>query len=742
VLVLDDFHVIEAADVHRGLTFLLEHLPHQLRIVIGTRADPPLPLARLRAHAQLGELRVNDLRLTMSEMERFLKGVMELDLTPGQLEQLEARTEGWLVGLQLAALSMRGRADLETFVAAFAGSHRFVVDYLIEDVLQREPEDMQSFLHETAILERLTAGVCDAVTGGENGEVMLDRAERENLFLVPLDDERQWYRYHPLFAEALRQRLRRGPPDRLHQLHGRASRWFSDHAMHNEAIEHALAAEDWARAAGLINSIATRLIEHGEHATLDRWLGVAPRTLYGALPLLSVRAAEARALLGDFSGAETLLDELESRAPPAEPSTLGYAAALRTRIAVLRDDGGTAIRYGQRALDLLPAADASARAGAMVELGSGWLLNGELDAAEPVLQDALVAARQANNKTEEWVTLVRLARLDIDRGRLHSAAARFQAILDATTDLRVMPRTAAEYRLGALKYEWNQLEAASLHVERAIGLDERTTGRRLLGSWLWRVRADVLLGRGDLAGARVALEQAIAAAERLQNVPEQRRLRAAVARVGIMAGDLSVARAWASQVESGESGWHAGHEDELLVRARLSLAEGAPLGAVKLLLEPTASFLSKGMVSAAIRFVVVLAVAQAELGDSARARAALEEALDLGERGGYVRTFVDEGPPMLRLLRGYKGASTYVGSLVRAFGGQSHDALPMKDAPSERELEVLRLIAQGLDNLAIAAQLVISVNTVKSHTHHLMNKLDANNRVQLVARAHELQLLP
>jgi LuxR family maltose regulon positive regulatory protein len=571
---------------------------------------------------------------------------------------------------------------------------------------------------------------------------MLDRAERENLFLVPLDDERHWYRYHPLFAEALRQRLRRGPAERLHQLHGRASVWFSDHAMHNEAIEHALAAEDWPRAAGLINAIATELIEHGEHATLDRWLGAAPQTLYAALPLLAVRAAEARALLGDFSGAETLLDQLESRVPAAELSTLGYAAALRTRIAVLRDDGAAAISYGQRALELLPTADASARASALVELGSGWLLNGELAAAEPILQDALVAARQATNKTEEWVTLLRFARLDIDRGRLHSAAVRFQAILDATTDLRVMPRTAAEYRLGSLKFEWNQLEAASVHVERAIGLDERTTGRRLLGSWLWRVRADLLLARGDLAGARFALEQAIAAAERLQNVPEQRRLRAAAARVDIMAGDLGSARTWASQAEPGESGWVGGHEDELLVRARLSLAEGAPLAAVHLLAEPLASFRSRGRVGAAIRYLVVLALAQSELGDTARTRAALKEALDLGERGGYVRTFVDEGPPMLRLLRGYQPSSTYLASLVRAFGEQSPDALPHKDAPSERELEVLRLIAQGLDNPAIAEQLVISVNTVKSHAHHLMNKLDANSRVQLVARAHELQLLP
>jgi LuxR family maltose regulon positive regulatory protein len=258
----------------------------------------------------------------------------------------------------------------------------------------------------------------------------IGRAERENLFLVPLDDERSWYRYHHLFAEALRQRLRRGPRERVRHLHARASAWYSDHGMPNEAVEHALAAEDWPRAAALINSLAAGLIEHGEHATLDRWMARAPEALYGALPLLAVRAAQALALLGEFRAAETLLDRLESRDPPAESSTLGYAAALRTRIAVLRDDGAAAIGHGRRALDLLPAGDTSARASALVELGSGWILDGELDAAEPVLQDALTAARLANDRAEQWVALVRLARLDIDRGRLHPAATKFQEILD------------------------------------------------------------------------------------------------------------------------------------------------------------------------------------------------------------------------------------------------------------------------------------------------------------------------
>jgi LuxR family maltose regulon positive regulatory protein len=746
--VIDDYHLIDTSTVHRGVAFLVDHLPSQVHLVIGTRVDPPLPLARLRARAQLGELRSTDLRLSSGETGRFLNNVMGVDLTAGQVAQLEARTEGWLAGLQLAALSMRGRTDLDAFVAAFTGSHRFIVDYLIEDVLEREPEAVQAFLHETSILDRLTAGLCDAVTARQDGQEMLDRAERENLFVVPLDDERRWYRYHHLFADALRQRLRRRSPERLRELNQRASSWFAEHGMVSDAVDHALAAEDWERAAELIGSRATALVDRGEHATLDRWLATAPGALYRSSPLLAVRAAEARTLLGDFQSADALMDQLKQRQALAEGSVLGYAAALQARIAVLRDDSAAAVAHGQRALELLPMEDDTARASALVELGSGWLLTGDLAAAEAALHEALSVARRAGARAEEWTTLVRLARLAIARGRLHGAATYFQAILAATADLRVMPRTIAEYRLGALKYEWDQLDEADGHVERAIGLDERTTGRRLLGAWLWGIRADLLRGRGDFAGALSALEQARLGAERLQNLPERRRIRATVAYVSILAGDLSSARDWAREVSAEPSddvpANSSGREDEVLVRARLYLAEGVPARATSLLLEPLMAAESSGRINDAIRFLVVLAVAWDQLGDHPRALATVGRALDLAEPGGYIRTFLDEGPPMVGLLLRVKPARDYVTSLLRSVGQDADSKRtlsPVGGAPTERELEVLRLIAEGLDNAQIAEQLVISVNTVKSHAHHLLNKLDATNRMHLVARARELRLL-
>ncbi len=747
-LVIDDYHLIDATEVHRGVAFLLDHLPPQLHLILGTRADPPLPLARLRVRGQLGELRATDLRLTTPETATFLRDVMGIELSNVQVAELEARTEGWLAGLQLAALSMRGRSDVDAFVAAFTGSHRYVIDYLVEDVLEHESQPVQTFLEETSILDRLTAGVCDAITARADGQEMLERAERQNLFVVALDDERRWYRYHHLFAGALRQRLGRHSPDRVAELHRRASVWFSDNDAIDDAIEHALAARDWERAAALINSTATNLVNRGEHATLDRWLVTAPDALYHAQPLLVVRAAEARAWLGDFTSADTLLDHVELRSTSADQSVLGYAAALRTRIAVLRDDSAAGIVYGQRALELLPADDISARASAMVELGSAWLLSGGLAEADSLLNDALGLSRQAGARAEEWTTLLRLARLDRRRGRLHSAATRLQKVLDATTDLRVMARTGAEYRMGALKLEWNQLDEAEAHVERAIGLDERTTGRRLLGLWLWRVRADLLCVRGDFAGALAALEHAGRDAERLGNVPERRRIRAAAAEISIQTGDLASARDWAREVPAegkpdGPLGG-SGREAELVARARLETAEGAPARAIALLREPLAAAEAAGVVSDAIPYLVVLALASDQLANRAQAMSFLEHALDLAEPGGYIRTFVDNGPPMIRLLRAVRPVRAYVTVLLRAAGEHVSMAPPMlvKDPPSERELEVLRLIAEGLDNAQIANQMVISVNTVKSHAHHLMNKLGANNRLQLVGRARELHLLP
>ena len=747
-LVIDDYHLIDTIEVHRGVTFLLDHLPPQLHLILGTRADPPLPLARLRARGQLGELRAADLRLTTRETAAFLHDVMEMELSKSHVAELEARTEGWLAGLQLAALSMRGRSDVDAFVGSFTGSHRFIIDYLVEDVLDHEPQPVQTFLQETSILDRLSAGLCDAITGRADGQEMLERAERQNLFVVALDDERRWYRYHHLFADALRQRLRRESPEPVAGLHRRASAWFADHGAVDDAIEHALAAQDWERAAGLINSTATDLVNRGEHATLDRWLATAPDALYHAQPLLVVRAAEARTWLGDLSAADTLLDQLETRGTTADQAVLGYAAALRTRLAVLRDDSPAAIAHGQRALELLPDGDISARASALVELGSGWLLAGALDTADKLLHDALSLSRQANANAEEWTTLLRLARLDRRRGRLHSAATHLQAVLDATTDLRVMARTGAEYRLGDLMLEWNQLDEAEAHVERAIGLDERTTARQLLGAWLWRVRGDLLAARRDFARALAALEHAARDAERLGNVPELRRIRAAAAGISIQTGDLASARDWARQVSAevdpDEPLIGSGREAERLVRARLHNAEGAPARAIELLQEALAAAEAAGVVSDAIRYLVVLAVAADQLANHAQAMAFLERAIDLAEPGGYVRTFLDEGPAMIRLLHAVRPLRAYVTMLVHA-AGEHVPITPttfVKDPPSERELEVLRLIADGLDNAQIADQLVISVNTVKSHAHHLMNKLGTNNRIQLVGRARELHLLP
>ena len=569
ILVLDDYHVIDSKPVDEALTFLLEHLPPQMHLVIATREDPHLPLARLRARGQLTELRAADLRFTPAEAAEFLNQVMGLNLSAEDIAALETRTEGWIAGLQLAALSMQGRSDAASFIKSFTGSHHFILDYLVEEVLQRQPEHVRNFLLQTAILDRLSGSLCDAVTGQEDGRGMLEALERGNLFVIPLDDQRQWYRYHHLFAEVLQAHLREAQPDRVSTLHRRASEWYEQNGLPSDAIRHALAAEDFEGAAGLIE-LAWPTVEDGSLST--KWIGwvkALPDVLIRARPVLSVWYANALLVSGEMEAAEARLTDAERWLEPADnmngqpknpaaemvvvdeeqfrslPATIAIARAYRAQ--ALGDVPG-AVTYARRALDLTPETNHLKRGQATALLGLTYWASGDLEAANRTFAGYTMMLRTAGNILDAISTTCLLADIRMALGRLHEAASTLEQLLQFVVDQGepMPPDTADLYRgLGELYRERGDLEAAAQYLLKSKELCEQAEllyrQRRLCVT-----QARLKQTQGDLDGALDLLNEA----ERLYvrtPLPDVRPISALKARIWVAQGRLIEALAWARE---------------------------------------------------------------------------------------------------------------------------------------------------------------------------------------------------
>ncbi|HEX6736733.1 MAG TPA: tetratricopeptide repeat protein, partial [Vicinamibacteria bacterium] len=557
VLVLDDYHAIEAPDVHRALAALLEHLPPRLHLVVSSREDPPLPLARLRARGELLELRAADLRFTPAEAAAFLTGAMGLPLTAEQVAALGERTEGWAAGLQLAALSLRGRQDAGTFIEAFAGSHRHLVDYLVEEVLERQPAPLQAFLLETAILERLCGPLCDAVTGRDGGQATLERLEAANLFLVPLDDARRWYRYHRLFADFLRARLVRSSSDRVAELHGRAATWHERSGLHPAAIGHALAARDVERAARLVGEAAEGCWKRGELTTLLGWLEALPADVVQDRPRVALAHAWTRFLLRSYDGAavEAMLARIAATlgprgggapdgeaSPPVDPPELGalrgVLAAIRAAVASAREDAPRTIALAQAALALLPQDQSYWRLAMGHGLGLAHDARGEALAAGRALADAIALAREAGDRYLALVATMNLARVRLAQGQLQAAAALCQRGLDLAAEQggeHVPVAGSLRIALGRLRYEWNDLPGAARRLREGVALAERHEHwRGALDGYAalaWLAQAE-----GDEGGARAHLARGEEAARAL-GLPHAAALTAAYrARLAIRQG--------------------------------------------------------------------------------------------------------------------------------------------------------------------------------------------------------------
>ncbi len=514
-LVLDDFHLIDSPAIADALTFLLEHRPMQMHLFIASRVDPSLPLARLRMRRQLVELRADALRFTAEEASFFLREMMGLDVSVEEIETLETRTEGWVAGLQLAALSMQGRKDIHSFITAFAGSHRYIIDYLAEEVLRQQSEAMRTFLMQTSILERMNASLCDAVTGQTGSQAILEHLEQANLFVVPLDDERNWYRYHHLFADVLRYHLRQLQPELIPELRRRASTWFEQEGSLVEAVNYALAAEDFKRAGQLAALVWMPMVQHGEYVTLLRWLEATPEDVLRSQPRLCLQYAWILLFTGQVGAHERPL-RIAEQAWIAEGNSaeLGEVYDLYAHVARLRGDAAHALSYGQQAVALLPQDNLYFRGSSAIAIGAAYLMLGNMEEAQGYLLEGRTQSQMANNLISVLLATILLTDIEVMRGRLRDAAPVYQDVLRQAGSRPLWQVVEAHIALGSLFLEWNQLDDAAQHLRQAITLGKETL-REIYLAPAYIILAEVMQARSEYEQAQEFLARAIEMAQKL-----------------------------------------------------------------------------------------------------------------------------------------------------------------------------------------------------------------------------------
>ena len=779
LLVLDDYHLIDARQVHEPLVFLLEHLPPGVHLVLASRADPPLPLARLRAGGQLAELRAGDLRFTAEEAAALLRETAGDALPAAAVAALAARTEGWAAGLQLAALSLQGQADPTGFVAAFSGSHRYVLDYLTDEVLEGQTGQVREFLLETSVLDRLSGGLCDAVTGRTGGQAMLEQVERANLFLVPLDEVRGWWRYHHLFADLLRARLQQQQPGLVAGLHHNAAAWYEEHGLADDAVRHALAAGDTTWAARLIERHFDETFWPGERATVQRWLTALPAELAGSRPRLGLLRAILALAGGDAEGAGPRLDAAERAVTdgadePFEPSA-GKAASLlvnvpaaialgRASLAHLRGDADGTAAFASQALAKAGEGESMLDSTARLLLAMAEWLRGQVAEAQHAFAASITGWRAAGERYSAAYGCHHLGQVQRAQGRLDAALGTYQQALEITTAPGLPAAGIAFVGMGEVAYQRNELEAAVRQVTEGIERCRQLTYTQPLATGL-AVLAWIRQANGDPGGALEAIEEAGRAAPSeavtslLNPVPAQR------ARLLLAQGEVAAAGRWVEErgLDPDDDPGYP-REPEYLALARVLLAQDRVGPALALLERLHAAATAQGRTGSVIEILALRALARAAAGDENAAVNTLARALILACPQGYVRVFADEGPPMAALLARLVAAQNSdhaaardvpLGCLAQVFGAFGQKAAApgarqhavvavpgLVEQLTARELEILALLAAGTPNPRIAEQLVVSLDTVKKHVSHLLGKLGAANRTEAVTRARQLGLIP
>lgn len=770
ILVLDDYHLIATPAIHDFVSFLIDHKPVGVSLLILTRADPPLPLARMRARGQLVELRQQDLRFSPAEVEGFLEKALTKSLTEEQAASLLDRTEGWIAGLKLAALSLRRVEDISSFIRNFSGENIHIADFLTDEVLGQQPEEIQNFLLKTSILRQFSAPLCRAVTGESASQEMLERLVEENLFLIPLDQQGEWYRYHDLFADLLSKRLPRTYPDAIPELHLKASRWYQENGLFDQAIAHNLAGEDYEGAAELISGLAEELLKRGEFNTLQSWLEALPDEFMLSRPLLLITQGLVLLLSGnppDYP--ETQLEMIDSPAILADIE--GELEAFKGVRALMRGDSLEAIRQSENALACLGSEKSFFRSLAADSLGMAYTLQGDSQAATTAFQQVVEIAERSDNVMMAIGALSNQAGLLVLQGRLRAASDAYQRVLKLAADRlgnRSQLTGKASLGLGMLAREWNDLDGALAHYEEAAEMFSSSVEIGLPIVYL--SLAMVKENQGDGAAAQEFLDQAyyFSQASTTTRLDDQL-TEEAQARFWISRGQSDLAGDWlqskgylepsfVAALEAEDKGAVSGvlaNQNVYLVLARYYLALGEPVQSLEVIQPLLGIFREKGYLRREIELLGLKALALKQQGDLDSALAALDQALSLAKPESYRRTFLDEGEPMAQLL--YAAAAegihpTYTGSLLTAFSEEAPQIDPssrvweasekLVEPLSPREIDVLTLIAEGNSNQEIGGKLHISLSTVKSHTTQIYAKLAVKNRVQAVKKARSLGLLP
>ena len=771
VVVLDDYHTIEAQAVHEAVAFLVERLPPQAHLVITSRSDPPLPLPRWRVKGDLAEVRAAELSFTVEEAAAFFKSTAGIALDEQDLATLASRTEGWIAGLKMAALSLRGTKDVSGFINAFSGSHRYVLDYLAEEVLNRQSPEVKRFLLDTSVLERLTGPLCDAVTGRGDSQSMLVRLEAANLFLTPLDDERRWYRYHQLFATILRNQLARSESERTNSLHRRASLWLEKEGLSEEAINHALLGGDAERAADLLERTAPDILGQGRALRLLDYRSRIPRSLVESRPWLCVSFAWAALLAHQWDLLTAMLSRINAalaedpeRLSPAGRAVLrsvkGHALSIQGYIAQAQGDIARSIQLSEEANREIPADELRTRSANAINLAINYLILGEVGKAIPYLEEANAAGRQSGNIAVALSSQAYLAETEMQRSRFDRAAEMCRETIELGTrwgGASPLPYTALAFiLLGQLLYERNDLEDAARNLNEGIRLAEANLNWTFLLKGCLNL-AKVSQAHGDPAAASHYSRHAEEVAPRAPQARESRQMPAWRALLALRQGDVRAAGDWARRQEVATPlSQPPSYQQEFayLTLVRVKLAQGECHGLPGRLDEIIRRAEDQARGATVVEALILKALALDCLGKSAQALEALGRALSLAEPAGYVRTFVDEGTPLAGLLRKDIAAGEHVAYASRLLGliapqtpGRSAQPARGKTAPglvealSERELEVLRLIAAGRSNKEIASGLFLAIGTVKKHTSNIFGKLGAESRTQAVARARELGII-
>jgi LuxR family transcriptional regulator, maltose regulon positive regulatory protein len=759
-LVLDDYHVLTARPIQRIMTFLVEHCPPPLHLILATRADPPLPLARLRAQGQLTELRASQFQFELSEASAFLSEVMALNLSSESIVALQERTEGWIAGLHLAALSLQGRGEVEAFLTDFTGSHRHIADYLVEEVLARQSEEVQSFLLSTSMLEHLCGPLCDAVANRNGSEILLAELERANLFLVPLDEQRHWYRYHRLFADLLRARVRgRFGPEGMAALSLRASEWYEQNGFPMEAVEAALAANDAERAADLLEPLSIVMVLRLQHATLQRWVEQLPREVWFNRPILCSRYAIALFIMGPADAYAVPLQQAEKLLRAAgNDHELGRVYMVRALAASLRGDALEGIRCGQQALTLFPPEALVARSASVSALAEGYRRIGNVRAAWQALNEASPIDEGRGSLFGLSGRAILSARLLVMQSKLRQAAESYRALLGSADDHHEFALEAL-IGLAELLREANELEEALAHLER-VRLLARERGNRVLLARAALVYARIVQAQGAAPQAEAAFATAVIQAQQSDHQQLPAEARCYQVRWWLMQGKREAVGHW-HVATAGTRHAPVDYQQELgaLTLTRVLLARDDAGDALDLLEGFRAYARDQGRTGSEIEILMLTALASHAQGKPEHALQTLQQALLLAEPEGYVRLFVDEGAPMAVLLRlvlarwKSKRGTDYIHRLLALLEANSSlspssssRSTQIPEAPvlleplSPRERKVLRLLVAGLSNPEIANELVVSLNTIKTQVQSLYRKLQVSSRQEAIAAAKRLYL--